>query len=549
MSVSSKTMDIQQALADRGLGTPADLAARMRASPRWDFLYDASQAVDGGGVSEADVLSVAAGCFRMNAIDLSEQPDVSLDFVRKIPRRFCENNRVLPLTLGEDGISVAVGDPLCEEVLSDLREVLAQPVTPLLAVPELLQNAIESVYEELSQEDGAPLDEGEMAESSGSVEDLRDMANEAPVIRLVNRIFREAIRKGASDIHLEPEEDGLVVRFRIDGVLKVEAKHPRRLCAPVVSRLKIMADLDIAERRVPLDGRIKLKLDRKDYDIRVATSPTAHGEVVVMRILDKSNVQVSIDSLGFHPDTLATFKNLIARPNGILLVTGPTGSGKTTTLYAGLNYINTPERKIITTEDPIEYELAGITQIQVNAKIDFTFARSLRSILRQDPDVVMIGEIRDGETAHIATEAALTGHLVLSTLHTNSAPASIPRLIDMGVDNFMVSATVIGVLAQRLVRKLYAESRQPAPDGDGFVPVPVEGVTEDGYKGRCGLHELLAVNDVIRRVINENATTVALTDAAKAAGMMTLLEDGEIKIKQGITTRAEVLRVAQMDTE
>ncbi len=537
------------ALHARGLDTKAGLAAAMRASPRWDFLFDVAQAAEVGDLKEADVLEVVAGVFGMQAVDMNDRPDVSLELVRQIPRSFAEHNRVLPLALREYGVAVAVADPLCEETLSDLREVLAQPVRPFLAVPELLQSAIETVYEELSQEEGPEADEFEAAETSGSVEDLRDMANEAPVIRLVNRIFREAIRKDASDIHLEPEEDGLVVRLRIDGVLRVEAKHMRRLCAPVVSRIKIMADLDIAERRVPLDGRIKLKLDRKDYDIRVATSPTAHGEVVVMRILDKSNVQVSIDALGFHAKTLETFKALIERPNGILLVTGPTGSGKTTTLYAGLNYINTPERKIITTEDPIEYELAGITQIQVNAKIDFTFARSLRSILRQDPDVVMIGEIRDGETAHIATEAALTGHLLLSTLHTNSAPASIPRLIDMGVDPFMVSATVIGILAQRLVRNLHFETRKPDPSGDGYLPVPKKGVTEDGYKGRCGLHELFVVNDPIRKIINDNATTVALTEAAKANGMMTLLEDGDEKVKQGVTTRAEVIRVAQMDTQ
>ncbi|MBN2713670.1 MAG: type II/IV secretion system protein [Planctomycetes bacterium] len=501
------------------------------------------------GTSEADVLAVAAGLFGMRSVDLNERPDITLDYARQVPRHFCENNVLLPMELREYGIAVAVGSPLCSEQLSDLQLFFDQPVHPFLAVPELLLSTIESVYEELSQESNDDVDGLQSDGNSGSVEDLRDMANEAPVIRLVNRIFREAIHKGASDIHIEPEADSLIIRFRVDGVLRVEAKHMKRLSAPVVSRIKIMADLDIAERRVPLDGRIKLKLDRKDYDIRVATSPTAHGEVVVMRILDKSNVQISINDMGFLPKVLDNFKALVERPNGIMLVTGPTGSGKTTTLYAGLNYINTPERKIITTEDPIEYELAGITQIQVNAKIDFTFARSLRSILRQDPDVVMIGEIRDGETAHIATEAALTGHLVLSTLHTNSAPASIPRLIDMGVDNFMVSATVIGVLAQRLVRKLYGDSKKPAPDGDGFVPVPVDGVTEDGYKGRCGLHELLVVNDQIRRTINDNATTVALTEAAKANGMMTLLEDGDEKIRMGITSRAEVLRVAQMDTE
>jgi general secretion pathway protein E len=379
---------------------------------------------------------------------------------------------------------------------------------------------------------------------------------------LVNLIITRAIETRASDIHFEPFEDQFRVRYRIDGVLHDVESPPNRLQAAIVSRIKIMAKLNIAERRLPQDGRIMLRVKGKEIDFRVSSIPTIYGESIVLRILDKSSIVLDIEKLGFPEDTLAGFDELIQRPHGIILVTGPTGSGKTTTLYCALEKINSPEKKIITVEDPVEYQLRGINQIQVKPSIGLNFANSLRSIVRQDPDVILIGEIRDAETAEIAIHSALTGHLVLSTLHTNDAPSAITRLIDMGMEDYLLSSTIIGILAQRLVRIACPYCRKPySPDpriikemklnGDNLQSVKItevkgcESCSNTGYWGRAGIFEFLKVTDDIQSLILGKKDSHAIKEAARKDGMRTLREDGWLKVKQGITTISEVLRVTQ----
>jgi len=400
-----------------------------------------------------------------------------------------------------------------------------------------------------------------LAEEMEDIEHLKDLASEAPVIRLVNLIISRAIEKRASDIHIEPFERDLKVRYRIDGVLYDVESPPKKLKAAVISRIKIMARLNIAERRVPQDGRIKMRVLGRDIDLRVSTLPTMYGESVVMRILDKSNTQIyDLEKLGFSSLMLDRFKDLIARPHGIILVTGPTGSGKTTTLYAALTRINLPDKKIITIEDPVEYQINGINQIHVNPTIGLTFAAGLRSIVRQDPDVIMVGEIRDLETAEIAIRAALTGHLVFSTLHTNDAPSAIARLVDMGAEDYLLASSILGVLAQRLVRvicpscKVKADVEAEHLAEIGFSPgtsVPLfEGrgckeCADTGFLGRMGVYELMLMDDDIRRLTITSADSTQLRKVASKNGMVTLREDGFQKVAQGLTTISEVLRVTQ----
>ena len=520
------------ALERHGLTDPGQAAAFLARHPDWEFLATlADDPEDQQGV--IDALAERLG---LPALPLGGDLLVRHDLLPRLPRAFAEANGILPLMAPDLEIRevlLAVADALAMEATADAARLLRLPVRPHLCEPERLRAALADAYDRLDE--ATPVEES-LADLDAA--DLRDRANQAPVVRLVARILREAVTLRASDIHLEPSEDALVVRYRVDGELRIAARHPVRLAAPVVSRVKIMADLDIAERRLPLDGRIRLRQDGRDVDLRVATSPTAHGESVVMRLLDRGSIAVPIDRLGFSAPILAGMQDLLRRPNGIVLVTGPTGSGKTTTLYAGLNDINTPDLKIITVEDPVEYQLAGITQIPVNAKIDLTFARVLRSVLRQDPDVVMIGEIRDAETARIAIQAALTGHLVLATLHTNDAPSAITRLVDMGVERFLVASSVIGVLAQRLCRRLHT-CAEPDPDGGRRAVGCL--ACDHGYQGRLGIHELLVVDEDLRQLINRDASTVSLRAAVRARGMRTLYDDGMAKVAAGDTTRAEVL--------
>jgi len=395
-----------------------------------------------------------------------------------------------------------------------------------------------------------------------STEHIRDMASEAPVIKLVNHIISQAIETRASDIHLEPFEEDLSLRYRIDGILHPMEPPPKRLSSAITTRIKIMSKLDISERRLPQDGRIKLKILGKDIDMRVSTLPTLYGESVVMRILDRDNLVLDLSQMGFPEKELRLIEGLIKKPYGKFLVTGPTGSGKTTTLYAGLSKINTPDKKIITIEDPVEYQMRGINQIHVKSQIGLNFADGLRSIVRQDPDVIMIGEIRDPETADIAIQAALTGHLVFSTVHTNDAAGAVTRLLDMGIENFLISSALLGVLAQRLVRVICPDCKEEAtltPTLEAEMGLlhkekvkvysgkGCKACSNTGFRGRCGIYELLVVDDSIRELILKKSTAQTICDQARKMGMRTLREDGWDKVVKGITTVEEILRVTLND--
>ncbi len=377
-----------------------------------------------------------------------------------------------------------------------------------------------------------------------AVEDLLEAANDAPIIRMLNALLTQAAKDGASDIHIEPYERSSAVRFRVDGTLREVVQPNKALHAALISRLKIMAELDIAEKRLPQDGRISLRIGGRAVDVRVSTLPSAHGERAVLRLLDKTESKFSLESLGMGGDTLARFNSLIQQPHGIVLVTGPTGSGKTTTLYASLQRVDTATVNVLTVEDPVEYELPGIGQTQVNPKIELTFAKALRAILRQDPDVIMIGEIRDYETAQIAIQASLTGHLVLATLHTNDAPSAVTRLTDMGVEPFLLSSSLLGVLAQRLVRKLCPHCKRQDVNGR-WHPVGCAECGMSGYKGRTGVYELMVADEAVRALIHNRAAESQLFVAAEAAGMRSMREDGERLVAEGVTSPEEVLRVTR----
>ena len=386
-----------------------------------------------------------------------------------------------------------------------------------------------------------------MMQELPAIEDLLETSDDAPIIRMLNALLTQAARDGASDIHIEPYERHSSVRFRVDGTLREVVQPNRALHAALISRLKIMAELDIAERRLPQDGRISLRIGTRAVDVRVSTIPSAHGERAVLRLLDKSEGKLSLEALGMQGEVLRKFEQLVTQPHGIVLVTGPTGSGKTTTLYAGLQRLDANGNNIMTVEDPIEYELAGVGQTQVNPKIDLTFAKALRAILRQDPDIIMIGEIRDFETAQIAIQASLTGHLVLATLHTNDAPSAVTRLTDMGVEPFLLSSSLLGVLAQRLVRKLcpHCKERNTSGADTDFHPVGCDKCGHTGYSGRSGVFELLVTDDAIRAQIHNRASEAEVRTAALASGMVLMREDGERLVRQGVTARAELLRVTR----
>jgi general secretion pathway protein E len=383
-----------------------------------------------------------------------------------------------------------------------------------------------------------------MMQDLPAVEDLLEAANDAPIIRMLNALLTQAAKDGASDIHIEPYERSSSVRFRVDGTLREVVQPNKALHAALISRLKIMAELDIAEKRLPQDGRISLRIGGRAVDVRVSTLPSAHGERAVLRLLDKGETRFTLESLGMSGDVLTRFDQLIQQPHGILLVTGPTGSGKTTTLYASLGRVDTATTNVLTVEDPVEYELPGIGQTQVNPKIDLTFAKALRAILRQDPDVIMIGEIRDFETAQIAIQASLTGHLVLATLHTNDAPSAVTRLTDMGVEPFLLSSSLLGVLAQRLVRKLCPHCKKRDERGR-WHPVGCPECGMSGYKGRTGVYELMVADDKVRALIHGRAAESELLAAAEKAGLRSMREDGERLVAEGVTSPEEVLRVTR----
>jgi len=484
----------------------------------------------------------------------------------RVSVRFLKESKALPLREDADQVVLAMADPLDEYVINAFRLVTHRKITARLAAPSELDAAFERLYGSGKSSMDQIVGEVETREEESGYEDLqqlKDLASEAPIIRLVSLIISHALEARASDIHIEPFENKLIVRYRVDGVMHEVESPPRRFSAAVISRIKIMASLDIAERRLPQDGRIKLRIQGKEIDLRVSTVPTMHGESVVMRILDKSGTALDFVTLGFDADVLHRFMEVLMQPHGILLVTGPTGSGKTTTLYTALDKLNNPDLKILTVEDPVEYQMEGINQIQVKPQIGLTFANALRSIVRQDPDVIMIGEIRDLETAQIAVQSALTGHMVLSTLHTNDAASTVNRLLDMGMDDYLLTSTVNGILAQRLVRTLCTQCRQAYPalpevveemqlkryTGDDpimlYRPVGCDHCGGTGYMGRVSILEMLVMSDAIRGMVLRHVTAGEIRQKAIEEGMQTMYENGLRKAVAGVTTIEEVLRVTR----
>ncbi len=522
--------------------------------------------VELGFMSEDDLLPVLAEYYHaplMSARDFPQQPpplsEMNTDFLRQA--------RVCPLAVQDGGLTIAMADPGDFYVIEALEKATKLRLAPRLARERDILETLNTYYADGvtdGQPDGQEVGAVEYLEDDQEDEaHLRDLASEAPVIRLVNMLIARAMEQRASDIHIEPFEKELRVRYRIDGILHDVEAPPRKLQAALISRVKLMAKLNIAERRLPQDGRIKLRMLGREVDLRVSTLPTLYGESVVLRILDRSSIDVSLESLGFPEDTLSAFENLIFQPYGMILVTGPTGSGKTTTLYGALDKINSPEKKIITIEDPVEYQLNGVNQIHVKSQIGLTFSAGLRSIVRQDPDVIMIGEIRDYETAEIAIQSALTGHLVFSTLHTNDAAGAVSRLLEMGVEDYLLASSLLGVMAQRLVRQLCPACRHPVDGRDslphlelpanGHAPGPVisyeagecEECAMTGYRGRKGIFELMLVDEGLRQLIMKRSSADVLKEYGVGNGMRTLRDDGWHKVRAGITTVSEVMRVTQ----
>lgn len=507
--------------------------------------------VDAGFCASRDVLAALSEQLGIRLVAIEGPPAVSPE-TEKLSPRFLRQFRCLPVALAESTLTLAMADPLDFETLGAVQSFTGLNIEPVLAAEQEIIDAVDRYYGESARTSSDfDIDSGQAAED---LEHLRDMASEAPVIRLVNAVIAQAVEKRASDIHIEPFEKEFRIRYRIDGVLYNQEQPPRELKAAIISRVKLMAKLNIAERRLPQDGRIKIKTLGREVDLRVSTLPTLFGESVVMRLLDRSAGDFyDLGRLGFDSGMLSRMEYFTSLPHGIFLVTGPTGSGKSTTLYSALKRINRPDKKIITIEDPVEYQMDGINQIHVNPQIGLTFASGLRHIVRQDPDVIMVGEIRDRETADIAIRAALTGHFVFSTLHTNDAPSAITRLTDMGVENYLMSSSLVAVLAQRLVRTICSNCRVSAgirisPQGEAIETWRGEGCDAcfgTGHVGRVGIFELMELNDDIRRKIMANEDAVELTMAAKSNGMRTLREDGWLKVEQGVTTADEVLRVTQ----
>jgi general secretion pathway protein E len=520
-------------------------------------------------IGERDLIEALGRQFGISVLEdiASLEPDQEL--LRRVPVQFAKNNVLMPISVEDETCIVAISDPLNTNALDDLKMLLSLRVRPVLAESRAIFHAINRVYEQTTDSTNGvitDLEEKELSEFDvlEEPEDILYAADEAPIIRLVNYLMFQAVKERASDIHIEPFERDLIVRYRIDGVLYNVLTPPKRAQASITSRIKIMAGLNIAEKRLPQDGRIRVKIAGRDIDIRISVLPTIFGERVVMRLLDKSNILLRLEDIGISKTNLPVIDRLIHMNHGIILVTGPTGSGKTTTLYAALSKINSPDKNIITVEDPIEYQLQGVSQIQVNTKINLTFANGLRSILRQDPDVILVGEIRDTETAEMAIQAALTGHLVFSTLHTNDAPGAITRLIDMGVEPFLVSSTLIAIVAQRLVRlncPHCMEAYEPDPGELGDLGLGMEDINgksfyrpkgcpkclDTGYRGRSGIYEFLLINDEIRQLINNNTDTATIRAAAIKHGMVPLRKDGAHKVIKGVTSSKEILRVTQED--
>jgi len=534
--------------------------------------------VDLGRISEQVRVMALGFQAGMEWVDLDSM-DIPAEVIKQIPGQMAGAYKVIPIAYdpGENALTIAIGSPDNFQAVDDLRTLMGFTVTAKVTDMEALERAISLHYDMSSSDSIADLinemadDEAlSLLENRGESIDLdtiREMADSSPVKRLLNTVLLQAIRDKASDIHFEPFEDEFKMRYRIDGMLYEMLPPPKHIAVAIASRIKVMSNLDIAERRMPQDGRIELLIDGNPVDLRVAVLPTMFGESVVLRVLDRSQVNLDLDKTGFREDDLETFREMIARPNGIIIVTGPTGSGKTTTLYSALQDLNSPEVKILTAEDPVEYDLDGLIQVQIHPDIGLTFARCLRSFLRQDPDVILVGEIRDLETAEIAVQASLTGHLVLTTLHTNDAPSTIARLLDLGVEGFLITASVEGIVAQRLVRRICPRCKEEfTPTADMLMeleldPDGVAGRTfyrgagcdycrGTGYSGRMAIFEILLFDERIRQLIMGNASTTAVRDAARKAGMRTLRDSGLLSIYDGQTTIEEVVAqtiVEEMD--
>jgi len=572
--------DIGELLVEAGVITPDQLGQAkdtQKAAPG-----EIGQiVVDLGFATAKQVMQARARQLNIPFVDLTTQR-IDPSAVNIVPAHVVRRHKVMPVMKNGNRLVVAMSDTQNLVALDDLRSVTkGLQITPALAMPDAIAESIERNYKGGDESTnlpapggaGEPLGSGlagvkDAIESYKSrelsddedPEAIAQVAEQAPIIRVANTIIQQAIRVEASDIHVEPDRRQVRIRYRVDGVLHEEMTVPKYIQAPLISRFKIMAEMNIAERRIPQDGRIPVRLDNKDYDLRVSCLPTIYGEKIVCRILDKSNVLLGLTRLGFLPDTLARLEELIVQPNGMVLSTGPTGHGKTTTQYSVLHKINSVEKNIITIEDPVEYQLSGVSQVQVHARAGLSFATALRSFLRQDPDIIMVGEMRDLETAEIAVEAALTGHLVLSTLHTNNAPSAVIRMVDMGVEPYLISATVIGVLAQRLGRTICKNCKEEyqvrgselrvlgyqAQDRDAMVTLSrgrgCESCRHTGYRGRTGIYEMMVTNDEIAELIVRRAPLADIREAAKANGMKELREDGLEKVLMGITTPDEVRR-------
>jgi type IV pilus assembly protein PilB len=519
-----------------------------------------------GFISEDDITSFLSRQYGVPSINLSHF-EIDTAVIKLIPSEIAQKHQVIPINRTGSVLTVAMADPSNIFAIDDMKFMTGFKVEPVVASETSIKNAINKYYDsagmvedimkDFDDRDVEALKDGE---DNVNVAELGQAAEDAPVVKLVNLILTDAIKKGASDIHIEPYEKTFRVRYRIDGVLYEVMQPPTRLKAAITSRIKIMAQLDIAERRLPQDGRIKIKMAGREMDFRVSSLPTLFGEKVVLRLLDKGSLQLDMTKLGFESHALTDFESGLLMPYGMVLVTGPTGSGKTTTLYSALNRLNTTETNIMTAEDPVEYNLPGINQVQMKAEIGLNFAAALRSFLRQDPDIIMVGEIRDYETAEIAIKAALTGHLVLSTLHTNDAPSAISRLLNMGVEPFLVAASTNVILAQRLARRICQSCREPAPVPSqvllnvGFAPeeastiVPVRGkgcmaCSDTGYKGRVALYEVMLIRENIKEAILQGASVSELRELGRKNSMRTLREAGLQKIREGMTSLEEILRV------
>ena len=548
-----------QVLVEKGLVTVEDIDTAERVREDQGLRLDQAL-IQNGALSEQDFLKVMGERLDFEIVDL---PNATIEdeAIRSLPSRFVYRNHLAPIARENGTLKVATSDPFDLYVFDEIKLLTGLQVSPVLAPRDEIDKVIKDHYgvggdtvEEMTGDDDLAL-----TSSEDDSQDLLQMAQEASVIKLVNEIILEAINERASDIHIEPFERTLSIRYRVDGVLQEAAVPPQinRFKSAIISRIKILSNMNIAERRLPQDGRIKFSVGSRQVDVRVSVIPMIFGEGVVMRILDKTNVLYSLTELGLDEETFEHFETLIEKPHGIFLVTGPTGSGKTTTLYAALNTIVGPEKKVITTEDPVEYNLEGVNQIPVDHKVGMSFAIGLRAILRHDPDVVMIGEIRDLETAQAATQASLTGHLVLSTLHTNDAASAATRLIDMGVEPFLVSSTLSGVLAQRLVRVICPTCKTEIKPSEAGLPKNMKwpkgakvfngsgcrACRNSGYRGRTGLYELLTMNEELGERIIERVAASELVRIGRANGMRLLSEDGWLKVRNGVTTPDEVLRV------